>query len=151
MRQGHSFASVDFCVGIHPEECVIDEELRQTGGFAKFDMDDGYAVGPADDVFRAVQQFGDAVRRLGLELQLAKCQCYSPQTSLVSHMARPDVMPLGEIQLSDGSSAAGIKVGGVPIGEAVYIQTYLDNKATDMLSTVTTITNKLRDRLLQSW
>ena len=41
--------------------------LSAVGGTAKFDMDDGYAVGPAADVFAAVKQqwqlLGDADER----------------------------------------------------------------------------------------
>ena len=99
-------------------------------------MDDGYAAGPAEAVFSAVQQLGDAARRLGLELKLAKCQSYSPQTSLASHRAPPDVLPLCEIQLCDSTCATGIKIGGVPIGEAFYIHAHLDNKAAGLLTTI---------------
>ena len=89
MRQGDPIASTGFCVGIHPVVCSLDAELQQVGGFAKFDMDDGYAVGPAEVVFDAVNEFGEAVSRIGLELQANKCQCFSPMTQLASHPARP--------------------------------------------------------------
>ena len=111
-------------------------------------MDD--AVGPATAVFNAVRSFGESVERIELQLQLAKCLCYSPRTQLDTHPARPDVLLLGDVLLENGDRAAGIKVGGIPIGDPQYINVFLNKKAADVLSTVNKIHTKLRDRLLQS-
>ena len=150
MQQGDPFASAGFCVGIHPEVLDLDGELQVVGGFAKFDMDDGYAVGPADHVFPAVTRFGIAVQGLGLELQVTKCECFSPQTDLQHHPARPVELPVGSITLANGTHACGIEIGGTPLGDEHYVQAYLDGKAADLLSKFNTVSNKLRDRHSQS-
>ena len=65
-------------VGIHPEVVALDAELRAVGGCACFDMDDGYAVGPAHVAFAAVRRFAVAVQAaLGLVSVEAKLACYS--------------------------------------------------------------------------
>ena len=48
VQQGDAMAGVAFCGGIHPEVCALDSSLRQHGGAARFQMDDGYAIGPAE-------------------------------------------------------------------------------------------------------
>ena len=55
-------------------------------------MDDGYAIGPPEAVFPAVLRFAEAIRPLGLELQLAKCKCYSPAGGMEEHPTRPRQM-----------------------------------------------------------
>ena len=42
-----------------------EEESDGGGDEERFDMDDGYAVGPPDEVFAAVERFRQAVRALG--------------------------------------------------------------------------------------
>ena len=44
----------------------------RAGGAARFDMDDGYAVGPPELVFPALERFAAAVAELGLEMQPSK-------------------------------------------------------------------------------
>ena len=83
VRQGSASSSATFCLAIHPEVVALDRELRPWGGFARFLMDDGYAVGPAHVVFPAVERFmtrvGDA---LDLEGVPAKSSCFSPRYPL---------------------------------------------------------------------
>ena len=88
-------ASAQFCVGIRPEVCPLDAELQASGGAARFDMDDGYAVGPAEYVFPAIMRFAVRVHALALELQLHKCKCFSPQTDLCNHPSRPPAVVVG--------------------------------------------------------
>ena len=44
----------------------------------------------------------------------------------------------------------GIEVGGTPVGDAGYVEAYLEDKATAVLSKIATVSTKLRDRHLQS-
>ena len=48
----------------------LDADVAQHGGAARFDMDDGYVIGPPGAVFPAVARFAERIRALGLELQL---------------------------------------------------------------------------------
>lgn len=112
-------------------------------------MDDGYAVSPASVVFPAVLRFAARVFPLGLELQLHKSKCFSPATDLESHPARPPSVAVGGVLLPEGP-ARGIIVGGVPIGEASFVTRHLHSNVADMVSTISTISTKLRDRHLQA-
>ena len=55
--QGDCEASGCFCVGWHPEVININNALQPSGGLAIFGNDDGYAIGPAEVVFPAVETF----------------------------------------------------------------------------------------------
>ena len=150
-RQGDPMASGQFCTAIHPEVCQLDSELSAAaGGFAKFDMDDGYAVGPPAAVFPAVLRFAARAQTLGLEMQLHKCKCFSPTVDLLNHPARPPMVQVGRVTLADGHEARGITVGGVPLGEERFVSHHLSCKVDVMLSNMSIITSKLRDRHLQA-
>ena len=69
MQQGDGPSSGAFCAAIHPEVQALDSDLAAHGGAARFLMDDGYAIGPADVVFDAVRRFANAMGSLGLTLQ----------------------------------------------------------------------------------
>jgi len=150
VQQGEPMAGAGFCVGIHPEVCQLDAELNAVGGMAKFDMDDGYAVGPPEVVFPAVQRFAVAVRALGLELQLGKCKCYSPAGDMENHRDRPPQMQVGHMLDAAGVFCYGIDVGGIPMGDDGYVAAFLDCKAGEAMSKITNINLKLRSRHLQS-
>ena len=65
-QQGDGLASAGFCVTIHPEVCQLDAELVPYGGAARFDMDDGHAMGHPHVVFPAVMRFAQRlVRAIG--------------------------------------------------------------------------------------
>ena len=123
----------------------MDEELQGFGGAARFDMDDGYAIGPAEQVFPAILRFAARIHALGLELQLHKCQCYSPRTDVSSHPSRPPAVVVGGVVLPDGS-AEGILVSGVPLGDARFVGAHLSTTVEAAMSMINTISLKLRDR-----
>ena len=60
--QGGPELSSFFCVDIQSAVRRLDERCRGAGGMAKFVMDDGYAVGPAEVILDAVRRFGEEVR-----------------------------------------------------------------------------------------
>ena len=150
MRQGDPLAAAGFCVAIHPEVQELDGALGVHGGCAKFDMDDGYAVGPASVVFPAVLDFARSIRELGLELQLSKCHCYSTTLQLQHLPERPPEFPVGQVVADDGAIGYGIDIAGAPLGDAVYVAKYMDSKGQSVVSNVKAIKQKLQDRHLQS-
>ena len=147
VQQGDGLSSGNFCVAIHPEVCELDAALAPVGGCAKFDMDDGYAIGPAELVFPAVHQFAAAIEDLGLQLQVHKCQYYCPRGA--AHVG-DTVFPRGCVRLPDGSEAYGLLVGNVPVGDDAYVHAQLQAKTDRALSKITTISSQLRDVHLQS-
>jgi len=151
MQQGDGVASAGFCVGIHPEVKELDAEVGAAGGAARFDMDDGYVVGPPAVVFPAVLRFAERISDLGLELQLDKSECYSPSGAHSAESSRPSVMPWGQL-LDENEEVLGygVPIAGVPVGDAGFIREFMDRKVRDVLSNITTVTDKLQDRHLQS-
>ena len=57
MVQGDPEASALFCVACHEEVKESDKALTGDGGKAVFGNDDGYAMGPPEVVFPAVEKF----------------------------------------------------------------------------------------------
>ena len=150
VHQGDALASPAFCAAIHEAVCELDLALAAFGGAARFDMDDGYAVGPPQEVFQAVARFADAVSTLGLELRVDKSKCFSYGVDLFDHPDRPAAMPLGRAATADGRVGYGVLVGGVPVGDALFVQAVLDDKTLKAMSKSNSIVTKLRDAHLPS-
>ena len=106
VRQGSAEASAAFCVGIHPELSALDSDLRAAGGGAWADMDDVYAVGPADCVFDAVDRFATAVLQLGLDMRRPKLSAFSP-----AH----------DLEMCPRCAAAGVPVGYLVREEGFWV------------------------------
>ena len=84
--QGDALSSAAFCAAIHDAVKELNDYLTPHDWTAKFDMDDGYALGPPQHVFRGVTNFATAIAALGLELRFDKCKCYSSMaTSRTPH------------------------------------------------------------------
>ena len=81
---------------------------------------------------------------LGLALQPADSFCYSPQLELDSCVHRPSQFPVGSASTQDGRTGKGIMVGGVPVGDAIFVEVRLAAKADKALSKITTLSSKLR-------
>ena len=150
VHQGDPLASSAFCVGIHPEVCKLDQAVAAHGGCAKFDMDDGYAIGPPSVVFDAVQRFAEDVGHLGLTLELGKCACFSPSFDLSGCSYRPEIMPVGALVDQQGVSHFGIKVAGVPVGSSGFVALFMEQKASNVMSKISIVFDKLRSTHLQS-
>ena len=128
-RQGAPSVPPSFCIGIQPELRALDEELRVVGGLARAILDDIYAVGPACVVFPAVER---CVQRL-LEAtdsrsQPGKFACWSPWYPLETCEARRRLgAQVGRrVAPVEPQGAAlegfGIVVGGIPLGDEVYVR-----------------------------
>ena len=128
-QQGDALASAGFCAALHPAVREVDEKLAPVGGAARFDMDDGFLVGPPAEVFAALATFESAFTAIGLELQRSKSKCYSPQLDLRSCPHRPSEVPLGGECFPDGTVGWGVMIGGVPVGDDAYVRGILGKKA----------------------
>lgn len=150
VQRGDAIASACFCAGIQPDVIALDNAVASHGGVARFDMNDGYMVGPASVVFEAVLAFTEAIRALGSEVRLDKCFCYSPHGGLEGCQHRPADFPVGSEKFPDGSKGFGVMVSGVPVGDAACIKGKLTLKVSEATSKVTTVNSKLRDAHIQS-
>ena len=95
-------------------------------------------------------RFAQSLLPLGLELQVTRCECFCPNGGLENHPDRPAHMLLGGMEASDGTFGFGVPVGGVPVGDSVYITAYMDKQAQATMSTINKVSDKLRDLHLQS-
>ena len=78
------------------------------GGEAKADMDDCYAVGPAEVVFEAVEECLQSLSGIGLVARVEKFEVYSPVTTVTDNPIRKR---LG-IPLKDPRKPQGLPCGG---------------------------------------
>ena len=121
--QGAPLSSAAFCIAIQEFVEELDAALRPSGGCARFDMDDGYAVGPAEVVFQAVERFAQRVEEhLGLTMQPTKSRCFSRAHDLEACGHRRCAgVPVGQLEMADiedpeaaHTLVRGILVAGVP-------------------------------------
>ena len=162
MRQGCPLVQAGFSVCLDPDVRWLDSQLLPHGGFARFIHDDGYAFGPRGHVFRAMLYLQARIReQLGLELQIRKCSCYSAAGGLADSPFRPPEFPVsvlirgpqGQLRfdrhstLGAGEQTAyeGVLVGGVPIGDSLYVRAYLRQIASAAHSRMNTVSAVLRD------
>ena len=61
--QGDSSSCFYFCTAIQRFVRQLDVTVGASGGMARFGMDDGYVLGPAEVVFRALEEFASDVQR----------------------------------------------------------------------------------------
>ena len=75
--QGDPEAGADFCVAIHEPVRDLARELSAAGGVGIFGNDDGFAVGPPEVVFKAVERFArNVLETCNLTLQVSKTKVY---------------------------------------------------------------------------
>ena len=57
MQQGDPAGPVGYCMSSHPHFEWAYQQLRFVGGMVVMDMDDGYFLGPIEDIMRVVKVF----------------------------------------------------------------------------------------------
>jgi hypothetical protein len=125
--QGGPESSPFFCVAIQPAVRRLDERCQAAGGMAKFGMDDGYAVGPADVVLDAVRRFGEEVKeQCLLELEWSKSEVFSWDGVLPAGC--PDGITLAGEEI-EGTFQPGFLCYGVPVGTPEYATSQLFERA----------------------
>ena len=158
LPQGSPESSAAFCVLIDEAVRRLHATLEGAGGGAWFIMDDGYAAGSAELVLPALEQFARDCLELGLHMQFGKCSFFSatpPEQQVSAELERLGIQPGGleargaEAEAAPGVVPArpftcGITVGGIPLGNADFIQTTLDQKAADFESYVTSTISQLQ-------
>ena len=110
------------------------------GGFAIFDMDDGYMVGPIEKLMEVVQGFQlQLIEHVGATLNLSKCKlwCAKNQRNHVQrHLAdiNNDVFSLAYVKLKSGHKAYGVMVSGVPMGDKAFVRHKMKVKVDTVVS-----------------
>ena len=76
--QGDPASTALFCIALHPSVRELDRTCQAAGGLAIFGADDGFAVGPAEVVIPAVNQFSQDVKdRCLLQLEWNKSELFT--------------------------------------------------------------------------
>ena len=102
---------------------VLHRELAAVGGVAVFGNDDGFAVGPPEVVFQAVQRFADRVFQIcNLRLQVSKTRVYLETGQ--KPVEAPEDMPRAG-KMVEGQWLPGFMCYGVAIGTAGYVKQIL--------------------------
>ena len=145
-QQGLPPSSMAFSVAIQPELLGLDGELAAVGGAARAITDDVYAIGPPAVVFPAVMRFVEALRaNTGLRINAGKSACWGADPGLEDCIWRQLAgVPVGRLDHDvHGAYGSGVMVGGVPVGDAAYvdeavrvlgegIESYIDTTVTQL-------------------
>ena len=128
MQQGDSAGSAGFSIPLQPQAEWANAELKKVGGMALFDMDDGYLMGPINEVMRVVRQFQARLQQhVGSVLNPIKCKLWCHRDHREEAQEFLDStgetqFALGHINLPCGRPVYGVKVSGVPFGDEDYVQ-----------------------------
>ena len=114
----------------HREVRKLDATLKERGGMARFGMDDGYAVGPPEVVFPALEIFArDVKQKCLLNWNHSKNKVFSwsgvlpPSTTAGLRRAGEEV---------DGVFEPGFVCYGVPIGSDNYVLHMMNKKVEEV-------------------
>ena len=76
--QGDPLSGPFFCVSIHKEVRKADHSLQRCGGMVRCGWDDGYFLGPKEEVFQTLSLFSSEVHSsTGLVLQVTKSEVFT--------------------------------------------------------------------------
>ena len=120
LTQGDPLAGADFRVACHEDVKELDRNIAVGGGRAVFGNDDGYAMGPKEIVFDAVDKFKmDVLEKHGLTLQVTKTKVFN--SSGVKPPEAPAGMPNAGVMV-EGKWLPGLIFYGVAIGCTQYVK-----------------------------
>ena len=147
--QGDPLSGPFFCVSIHKEVRKADHSLQNCGGMVRCGWDDGYFLGPKEEVFQALDEFSREVHRsCGLILQVTKSEVYS------SSGVMPSEAPVGFVKAGAmvvEEFQPGFLCYGVPIGTDEYVTAMLDLKMNELEDEVEKIYNVLESSRQSMW
>ena len=117
VHQGDAMGPIGFALGLDSalDKCLEEEKALD---WVSWYLDDGTVVGSLGAVGRYLDKLIPALRDVGLEVNLGKCQIWGPG---VQHdgdaaiMGLEDDSPLCHIPIAPFSAEAGITVLGVPV------------------------------------
>ncbi len=76
--QGSPISSSGFSFTVHHRVKEAGRRLTVLGGCARFGMDDGYMIGPPEEVLKMLAEFAAGINEdCGCELNIKKCKMFS--------------------------------------------------------------------------
>ena len=111
----------------------LDKTLAAYGGMAKFGMDDGYAMGPPEVVFPAIEKFANDVQQHCLLVwEKTKTEVFT-WNGIVPNNATAGLTRAGTF--IDGIFEPGFLCYGVPVGTDKYVEFMMEKKMSDIAKT----------------
>jgi hypothetical protein len=141
-QQGAIEASHLFCLVVHAINRSTNAYLNRHGGLLVAGMDDTYMAAPLEALIAALTPHRDALQTVGLSLNVSKTKAFidaryrTPQHSLQISAAG---LKYGTIKLPDDTTAFGLTIYGVSVGDPSFIQQSLREKALALSSEGDTI------------
>ena len=128
--QGDPLSAPYFNVAWQKYVRILNSTLAEHGGMAKFGMDDGYAIGPPDVVFPAIEQFAaDVQGQCLLVWEKTKTEVFS-WDGIVPLNATAGLTRAGTT--INGVFEPGFLCYGVPVGTDIYVEHMLHEKLTEI-------------------
>ena len=151
VTQGEASASGLYCVGWHKFVLELNGLLQLAGGLSIFGNDDGYAIGPAEVVFPAVERFRAAIREhCGLNLRLSKSLVNTSTGEMPP--GAPEGMELAGTRAEEGGPwLSGFRCYGVYIGSDTYVRHMLRKEAEQICSDIDKVMLLLRQDSQAAW
>ena len=111
-------------------------------------MDDGYLVGPIDQLMEVAAAFQVRLQKyVGATLNESKCELWCRDSNVVEEYLQHhpgSQFRAGSILLPDGSKAHGVQVSGVPFGDEAYVQSQMQKKVDTVVSQIKSTTRRLQ-------
>ena len=145
-RQGSSEAGIAACAAIQEPLEAADAALSATGGFARADFDDTYLCGEPAEVARVLVEFETAIAAVGAELQRPKSAALLGATCVLDADFPVPVGVLrhsGPVPQHGQVIGYGIKVAGIPLGDAAFVEETLKRKGDKLELKFDQVTSRL--------
>ena len=124
--QGDPLSAPYFNVAWHKHVRELNQTLNERGGMAKFGMDVGYAVGPSETLFPALEKFARNVERQCLLVwEKTKTEVFTWNGLLPDNCTR-GLTRAGVVL--DNSFEPGFLCYGVPVGTDKYVEYMLSEE-----------------------
>ena len=147
--QGDPLSGPFFCVSIHKEVRKADHSLQRCGGMVRCGWDDGYFLGPKEEVFQTLSLFSSEVHSsTGLVLQVTKSEVFT-STGVMPSEAPAGFVKAGETV--EGVFQPGFLCYGVPIGTDAYVSAMLDLKIRELETEVRHMSGVLESSRQSLW
>ena len=126
----------------------VDAKLAAVGGCARFGWDDGYLLGPAAQVYEALETFSREVEEeCGLVLQRCKTEVFTWEDDLAD--VPPGLVQAG--QQVQGHWEPGMICYSIPIGSDKYVAQKLEEKVSEIVGEVEAVCEVLQEEHQVLW
>ena len=129
VQQGDPLGPLLFALVLHKLVMKLDAELGADLLLNVWFLDDGALCGPREVIIRALQIFMEDGPSLGLHLNLAKCELFSPQSF---NVLTPDGVLISEQsfppQITKRSHIPNLVMLGAPIGDTKFCSAFVEEK-----------------------